>query len=886
MIKTTAKFSAHIIHVLHVVVRTLSIFLTILLFALFFWLIHGIKVDSLHVGKYKIDGLYIKLDKKLTLMAKEVTLPQSKAKPSFERVDKTFDDIKYLLTFFDTIMLDRINFKNNHITMLYADDVLYITSDIYEIAGNIRRKGEKLIADVSLLYIKKEEVTLSGSLTYDLKTNILETEGHFEAYGLTGNFRAQKRDDVVRYALNTDPFTDVKNLITRTKLPSSISVWITKRVIAKRYKLSYLTGAFHINSGTIEPDIETLQAKVHFDDVTINYKDGVRPVHAKALDLTYAKGTLDFKLIEPKHLDRDLTGSSVQITHIAGGGTPAITIDIHAKSPVDEEVQKILRAYHLHIPVTHYGDDTLHVNLHIPLKKGKKKIGVHVDAALTKGALFIQGVGVAIEKADVHYDTGKVTIVDAVVNEPWLQAKVNGEVTVLEKRVSLKIDTKRFALGQSRVPLILIENKKIPLKASYAKQLKITLPSLGVALTHKPKQWLIDLTQLKKIAPYLKYNLLGVNGGHLTFTSKKMRQFYYKGELRSDVCFLYEKEDRCYTHLPVSGSFDLAKGTFILDAFQKRLHLNLAKGRVSLHGINIDLKVLLSQLKQMPKHTGRMVKRTFVILGKKSRIRYEKYKLLLDSYDIEIAPNGDIKAIGSLNGDIVKFTKNGSILKIDALRITDRMLRPLIHFNGLKQGRYSLHKEGDPNKKMKGRIIIEGGVLSDFKAYSNTLAFINTVPALATLNSPGFSDKGFKIEEGVIEYTMTPEKITFDSVYLKGNSATIVGKGTLLLSSKKIDFKLAIQTVRELGKIVGNIPLLGYILLGDDNSMTVGLKITGTLEKPKVTTSVAKDILTLPIQIIQRTITAPAHLVPAGTKGKKSSPASKNVPQDAVQKGQ
>jgi len=241
----------------------------------------------------------------------------------------------------------------------------------------------------------------------------------------------------------------------------------------------------------------------------------------------------------------------------------------------------------------------------------------------------------------------------------------------------------------------------------------------------------------------------------------------------------------------------------------------------------------------------------------------------------------------------VKFTKKGNLFFIQALRIKDKMLHPLINFTGLKGGRYSLKKEGDPSKKMKGRIIIEGGVLSDFKAYSNTLAFINTIPALATLSSPGFSDQGFKIEKGVIDYTMTPKQITFDSVYLKGNTATVVGKGTVSLTGKRrIDVDLAIQSVREFGKVVGKIPLLGYILLGDDNSMTVGLKITGTLENPKVNTSVAKDILTLPLRILKRTITAPAHL---GTHqqvapdipdtNKKVSPAKKQQPQSTNKAG-
>jgi hypothetical protein len=198
---------------------------------------------------------------------------------------------------------------------------------------------------------------------------------------------------------------------------------------------------------------------------------------------------------------------------------------------------------------------------------------------------------------------------------------------------------------------------------------------------------------------------------------------------------------------------------------------------------------------------------------------------------------------------------------MQALRVKDKLLHPLIHFKGLKKGRYSLKKSGNPDKVMKGRIIIEGGIMSGFKAYNNTLAFINTLPALATLHSPGFSEKGFKVKEGVIEYRMIGDKISFDSVYIKGSSATIVGKGELNIKNKIINMNLAIQTARELGSFVGNFPLLGYILMGKDKSMTVGLKVTGTLDKPKVQTSAAQDILTLPLQILKRTLESPAHII-------------------------
>ena len=69
-----------------------------------------------------------------------------------------------------------------------------------------------------------------------------------------------------------------------------------------------------------------------------------------------------------------------------------------------------------------------------------------------------------------------------------------------------------------------------------------------------------------------------------------------------------------------------------------------------------------------------------------------------------------------------------------------------------------------------------------------------------------------------------------------------------------------IQTARELGKVIGSIPLLGYIIMGEDKSMTVGLKITGSLSKPIVSTSAAKELLKLPLDLLIRTLKSPAHI--------------------------
>jgi len=371
---------------------------------------------------------------------------------------------------------------------------------------------------------------------------------------------------------------------------------------------------------------------------------------------------------------------------------------------------------------------------------------------------------------------------------------------------------------------------------------------------------------LNKIKPYLPDPGPLEEGGNMEIKTKDFKTYTFKGILKRTSCFLYEKDDQCKTRVPFQGKVT-AKGLDFY-AFNKRFYYNKANSRVKITNLNIDLEEFLKAQKQEIKKEDKKKKekgkqsKSLIILGKNSNLRYGDYSLVTDSYDIEVKPNGDIKAIGSSSGDIIKFSKKKDILSMQALRIQDKVLHPLINFKGLQNGRYSLKKSGNPEGTMKGEIIVEGGVMKDFKAYNNTLAFINTIPALASLQNPGYSVKGFTIEEGIAEYRMIKkDKIIFDSIYIKGISATIAGTGEIDLKKKTINLNLAILSARELGKFVGSLPLVGYILMGEDKSMTFGLQITGTLDNPKVKTSAGGDILSLPLKILKRTLETPKHII-------------------------
>lgn len=853
----------------------------------------GIKFDSLVFGKYKVDRLYIKLDKKLTLKADKIVIPKNKSKFSFANIDKNFDELKYLFTFFDTIDLENIMFDNNHINLVFTNDKLYFTDNDFEVAGSIARTKEILHANISTLHLKKYNMTLNGDISYNLKEHTIKTEGEFNVHHIKGEFTLYEHKNTLTFKIKSERFKDLKMIVDTFDLNPSIKEWIVDKVQAKYYTLNNLEGSGKITSSGFQMDFDTLKGNMLFDDAKIYFQQNLDPILVKNIELKYMNSSLFFDLKKPRYKNRSLEGSKVKISRLGKTNT-LLKLDLHMDTPLDNQLQKILKSYALDIPVKSNAKvanidlnmdiplgewqkniplkvvvsvalnrgDVWYKKIKLPLEKGKVKFNsrenesLKVFATLKKGMVEINGVALPVLGGKMFYQKSLVTLENVHLKEKWYDAIVKGKIDLKNQKSDLNLDIKKIMI-EAEKKFIVIKNKALALRLEYKKNLEVTVPSLALKITNRKDNLLIELEDIKKLKPYLKNMPIMLNGGKLQIVKKDKDTYFFKGELRSNVCFFYDKGNVCHTKIPCFGKTTKGKG-FELYAFDERLYFNAKKSRIKLQNLNIDLKKFL-EVQQKKQNTKKSKK--LVILGKNSKIRYEKHTLITDSYDIEIATNGNIKALGSLDGDIVQFSKNAEKVTIKALRVKDKMLHPLISFNGLQGGRYTFKKSGNPNKTLKGQIIIEGGVMSNFKAYNNTLAFINAIPALATLNRPGFSKSGFKIQEGVIDYHMKGDRVVFDSIYLKGPSATIVGKGKLHLKNKTIQMKLAIQTARELGKLVGHVPLLGYILMGKDKSLTVGLTVSGTLYKPIVKTSAAKDILTLPLHIIRRTLESPAHLI-------------------------
>jgi len=140
------------------------------------------------------------------------------------------------------------------------------------------------------------------------------------------------------------------------------------------------------------------------------------------------------------------------------------------------------------------------------------------------------------------------------------------------------------------------------------------------------------------------------------------------------------------------------------------------------------------------------------------------------------------------------------------------------------------------------------------------MATINTIPSLLFLKDPHFNELGYLVKDGHISFKRNGDILSFSHIIFHGASADIEGLGYINLKNKKIDMAMRIKTLKDVSKLIKNIPLVGYILLGKDKSISTFIKVSGTFDNPKIKTQVLKDTISSPFNIMKRVLKAPLKL--------------------------
>jgi len=156
---------------------------------------------------------------------------------------------------------------------------------------------------------------------------------------------------------------------------------------------------------------------------------------------------------------------------------------------------------------------------------------------------------------------------------------------------------------------------------------------------------------------------------------------------------------------------------------------------------------------------------------------------------------------------------------------------------------------------------IADGSLRKFNVISKAFSLLN-VAQLIKGDLPDVSGHGMKFNLAKGTLSFGGGYVYFDDLAIFSNSLNMSMVGRVGLAEKQSDYILGIQPLQTVDKVVSNIPLVGWLLTGDEKTLfTVHFQITGPLADPDVVAIPGSSLGSGILGIFQRTLQLPGKLV-------------------------
>ena len=100
-----------------------------------------------------------------------------------------------------------------------------------------------------------------------------------------------------------------------------------------------------------------------------------------------------------------------------------------------------------------------------------------------------------------------------------------------------------------------------------------------------------------------------------------------------------------------------------------------------------------------------------------------------------------------------------------------------------------------------------------------------------------------------------------DKFDIRGENINLFGDGVIDLDKMKLNINLNISAMKYYDRVIANIPIANYLILGDDGSISTMLKIEGNISNPDISTNIPNELISAPSELGRRIYNLPNRLL-------------------------
>lgn len=434
------------------------------------------------------------------------------------------------------------------------------------------------------------------------------------------------------------------------------------------------------------------------------------------------------------------------------------------------------------------------------------------------------------------------------------ELKVFGEIKKTYTKIRTDDKDIEIILEDKNIPLVKLENIDVVLDES-ANSKKDTLPRINIHL--KNSKLNLDNDNIYKVS-YAKILL------------DKEKIDFEAEVLDLDLPLKKDKKDKKdIMSLDLKGFY--TKDLIKLETKDKNILVNffLDKNKID---INLKNYNLVYNTKKSLDDTNKE-QLNYTIKAENSNIIIDnEYIMKADTFLLNSRKNSiDLK----LDHKNTKFNFNKDskkIVNIKAQNMSDEFFNALVNKELIKGGVINISANGNENS-IKGEAFIKNSKIKDLAILNNLITLINTSPGLINplLAIPsvvgmatrgGFNVNGYRVIDGRVDfsYNSKTKLLSMPKIFTKGNGVDFDGNAFIDFDKLAIDSKLKLIFFKNYSKIVGEIPVINYLFLGDEKRVDTQVEISGPLKDPKYKTNIAKDGVNAPVNFFRRLIETPKKI--------------------------
>ncbi|MEJ5168107.1 MAG: AsmA-like C-terminal domain-containing protein [Arcobacteraceae bacterium] len=825
----------------------------------------GVSIDNFRFNSYYVEQLYIKLDDKLTLTAQKIEIDKIE-ETTDEDIDikQTVTYIWEILKYFNKIEIGMCNIKDEEFSISYNKEKFFFDNNIITVNAQPTLRNHIIELDIEALLIKNYNITTSGKIKIDLDKLDMNYFGDFNYDVVAGSLGINVTKNYIDFFIDTKGIENIKFVKNFVDLHPTIEQWMYDSVFGE-YSLEYLKGRFDLVQETIL--INSLEGKANVKNAKIRFHEKLDFVNTENIEVIYQNNTLSFNLTNPIYKNISIDGSFVEISDLVDAPKPTLLVNIKTDYLLDNKILNILKAYDIDIPLIQENGNT---QASVMIKVDLTDSTVHAS-----GAFDINNAYIKIGNFDFFARKGNVLLQDYLIQVKNFDASIKD---LIDATGNMTIDTNtqmikgtgnitNFKVKAQKNEIINIANHTTDFSYDLTNS-TLKLDNLAFTLQQKNDFFDIKLDNLLLLKPYLNkdLDLSNIQTCSLNLKFKDYSDIVFDTLVTFKDSILYKTDEQI-------KSFNF-KGSYKNDKLSLIDSNNTISMTMNDDKINIDLKEYDLRYKDTQDDTDdEYFKYTLTINSTNGKLSYNDSNILSDNFKL-VKTGYDTTFISNYLNSTIEVKKHKNSTQIIGKNLNDKFVNTFIDKNIIKNGivNLDLQKSNSKDSIYLGTVNIEESTLQNIALLNNLLTFVETSPAIINplLAIPsayralkdGIGYDGFLVKNGHLNVTYDTKNNVFNIYegYLQGSRSDLVGNLQIDRKNRLLDGNISVVILKDYTKVVKHIPVIGYIFLGDDESVTLSTKVSGDIDDPKVETFATSDALNGATNILKRIITSPLKI--------------------------